>query len=172
MKTIRLLGLWSIAAAALTIATGCGAKKKEVTELQRKQAAHLASEAQFAMTIKDYAGAEGSLAKAIELTPDEGGLWVTLGAVRMKQGRRDAAKDAYKRALGAYELEASEAKADPEPRLKQVYVLALLGRKDDGRSLLDKAAKQFPNNRDVKLFIESQQLERMQSDPAFKEMAL
>jgi Flp pilus assembly protein TadD len=171
MKTTRLAGFgWCMTLAF--VVGGCGAKKKEVTELQRKESAHHASEAQFALTVRDFARAETSLAKAAELTPDEAALWVNLGAARMKQGKREAAKDAYRRALAVHEGEAKQNKTDPHAWLEQVYVLALLGRSDDARAKLDKAAKAFPDHRDVKAFVEGRQLERILADPKFKETAL
>jgi Flp pilus assembly protein TadD len=171
MNTTHVTGIW-VSVALVFAATGCGAKKKTITELQRKESAHLASDAQFALTVRDYARAETSLAKAVELTPDEAVLWVSLGAARIKQGKRDAAKEAYKHALSVHETEAKADKTDPEPWLKQVYVLGLLGRKDDARALLEKATKQFPEHRNVKAFVEGKQLDRMLGDSKFKEMAL
>src|SRR5688572_146603 len=49
MKLMRVL----LAAIAMAGATGCGAKKKEITSLERKEAANLVSEAQFALTLKE-----------------------------------------------------------------------------------------------------------------------
>lgn len=172
MKPMRIWIPVTVLAAGLAWAPGCAPKKKEITELQRKEAAHHASEAQFALTLRDYARAEGLLAKAAALTPDDGALWVTLGSARMKLNQRDAARTAYEGALRAYEDEAKEDKTDPEPWLKQVYVLALLGKKDTGRALLEKTAKQFPESRNVKLFVEGKQFDRMIADPRFTEMAL
>lgn len=175
MKRIPQL-LWARGGCALVLLAslsllGCGGGKKQVSELQRKEAAHLASEAKFALTVRQYDRAEEALAKAVKLDPTEGTLWINLGAARMKQGKRDAAKDAYRGALSAYEALAKE-KSDAEPWLRQAYVLALLGREKDGRALLEKAAKQFPTDRSVKAFIEGKQFDRMVADPGFKEMAL
>lgn len=173
MNTMRAAGICGIAILAMVAGAGCAKeKKKEITDLQRKEAAHLASEAQFALTMRDYPRAETSLAKAVTLTPDEGALWISLGATRMKQGKRDAAKEAYQGALKAHEAEAAEDKTDPEPWLRQVYVLALLGRKDEARTMLEKTVKKFPDNRNVKLFVEGKQFDRMIADPMFKDMAL
>lgn len=171
MKLPRVVAIGALSLLGLAWA-GCGPKRPAVSDIQRKEAAHLATEAQFAMSLRDYARAEASLARAAGLAPDEGGLWVSLGAVRMKLGRKDEARDAYKRALEVHVDEAKENKSDPEPWLKQVYVLALLGRKDEGRALLDRAAKQFPESRNVRLFIENKQFDRMMGDPKFKEMGL
>ncbi len=162
-----------VASCALALGVaGCGGGQKEISELDRKQAAHHASEAQFALTLRDLPRAEESLAKAVALTPDDGALWVSLGATRVRQGRKDLAKQAYQGALKAYEDDAKKEKTNAEPWLKQVYVLALLGRKDDARAVLGKTAKQFPEQRNVKLFVEGKQLDAMLSDPKFKEMAL
>jgi tetratricopeptide (TPR) repeat protein len=156
------------------LASGCGAKKKEVTELQRKEADHFVAEAEFAMTMRDWARAEGLLAKATTRVPDNGVLWTSLGSMRVRLGNKAAARAAYESALKAYEEEAAadKTKADVEPWLKQVYVLALLGRTNEGRSLLDKVFKQFPNNRNVRAFVEGKQFDRMLADPIFKEAAL
>lgn len=172
MNPTRLLVVWA-AIAALFVAAGCGGvKKKEITDLQRKEAAHLASEAQFAMNLRDWARAESLLTNVVEIVPDTGPYWVSLGAMRMKLGNRDGARAAYRGALDAFEAEADEDKTDPEPWLQRVYVLALLGETDDGRSLLEKTAKQFPDHRNVRAFVDGKQFDAMLSDPKFKEMAL
>jgi Flp pilus assembly protein TadD len=160
------------AAALLALTTGCGAKKKEITELERKEASLLVSEAQFAMSLRNWAEAETALAKAVEKTPDNPTLWVSLGAMRVRLGKRSEAKSAYESALKTFEAEAKEDKTDPEPWLQQVYVLALLGRTDAGRAMLDKTAKQFPDHRNVKMFVEGKQFDQMLADPKFKEAAL
>jgi hypothetical protein len=49
----RSVGVWLIAFVLALGATGCGGGKKEITELQRKQADHLAAEANFAMNLRD-----------------------------------------------------------------------------------------------------------------------
>jgi tetratricopeptide (TPR) repeat protein len=157
---------------AVGLALGGCARRKQITELQRKQAAQLASEADFAMTLRDWARAESVLAKAVDISPDAGAYWVTLGTTRIRLGKRDAARTAYKRALDAYEGDAAATKTDVDPWLQQVYVLALLGRVNDGRALLEKVAKKFPGNRDVRAFIERKQYDQMLADPGFKEMAL
>ena len=161
----------ALAAAAPLAFTGCGSKKK-ITELQRKEAAHLVSEAEFALTLRDWARAEGLLAKAVQICPDTGAYWLSLGTTRMRLGQRGPAKDAYQTALEAFADEAATNRSDPDPWLRQAYVLALLGRVDDGRALLDKAAKQFPQDRNVRGFIEGKQLDRLIEQPDFKQVAL
>jgi tetratricopeptide (TPR) repeat protein len=153
---------------------GCGGKSKESTEHQRKQADHLLAEADFAVTLRDWKRAEGLLAQASALVPGDGAVLTSLGSVRMRLGNRSAAKEAYQKALKAYEAAAAadKSKTDAEPWLKQVYVLALLGKAGDARSLLDKLGKQYPGNRSVRAFIDGKQLDRMLADPQFKQLAL
>jgi tetratricopeptide (TPR) repeat protein len=160
-------------AAALLFGAGCKPRPKEVTSLQRKEAASLASEAQFALSVRDVARAEATLARAVTLCPDAGDYWLELGRCRVQLGKRDAAKDAYKSALAAYEDEAARDAANrASALLRQIYVLALLGRADDARSLLAKTQKDLPNNRDVRVFVEERQLEQLLASAAFKEVAL
>ena len=80
-------------------AAGCRPPPKEITSLQRKEAATLVSEAEFALQLKDLARAEGLLAKAADLCPDTGKYWVDLGSVRVRLGKKDAARTAYLAAL-------------------------------------------------------------------------
>ena len=159
-----------LAAATLGLLAGCG--KKEITSTQRKEAAMLESEAQFALTVKDLARAEGLLTKAAELVPDTGEIWLRLGSTRMKLGQRDRAKDAYENGLEAFKDAAKANKASAEPWLQQVTALALLGRADDARALVEKTSKRFPNDAMVRDYIEAKTLDRMLSDPSFKELAL
>jgi tetratricopeptide (TPR) repeat protein len=170
-KAGRGLVLAATVALALVLA-GCG--KKEVSELARKQADHFAAEAEFAITLRDWARAEGLLAQAAALVPGNGVVWTNLGSVRVRLNNKSAAREAYLKALKAYEDEAAadKAKADPEPWLKQVYVLALLGRTNDARALLEKTARQFPGHRNVKAFVERKQFDAMLADPNFKQAAL
>jgi tetratricopeptide (TPR) repeat protein len=167
----RLLLIWAILAVGL--AAGCKPRPKEISTMQRKEAASLASEAQFAVSVRDFARAEPLLAKAAELCPDMGDYWLELGRCRVKLGNRWAAKDAYKSALNDF---ARDEGRNPQLRapavLRQVYVLALLGSVDDARSLLTTALKEMPDNRELRAFAETKQLDKLLASPAFKEVAL
>ena len=165
---------FSLAVVVLCGTPGCSPKSKEITSLQRKEAATLDSEAQFALQLKDLARAEGLIAKAADLCPDTGKYWVDLGSIRVRLGKKDAARTAYQGALKAYEGAAANAGAapDPGPWLQQVYVLALLGRVDDARSVLARAQKKFPESRAVRSFVEGKQIDQMIADPSFKLIAL
>lgn len=157
--------------ALLLAAAGC-AKKAEVTELQRKQAANLASEAEFAMSLRDYARAEPLWEQAATLCPDNGDYAVNLGVARKKQGNVSGAKSAYENALKIYR---EISKEDPEKAnafLQEIQALALLGRVDDARATLKKAREKVPGNRELRRFEEAGEIDRLIKDPNFKELAL
>jgi len=160
-----------LAVFALLLAPGCGGGKPEITELQRKEAAHLASEAEFAVTLRDYKRAEGLFAQVVQLAPDTGPYWVSLGTMRVRLGDRAGAKKSYEAALRAFETEARKEEANAEPWLGRVHTLALLGRSDEARKLLAQAAQRFPNDRNVRRFFEGE-FERILVNPEFKAMAL
>lgn len=159
-------------ALALLTAAGCKPKVRHSTDFERKQAANLASEAQFAITLRDFARAEPLLDKATQLCPDVFDGWMQLAAVRIKLGDKSKARPAYEGALNACRAAyAGDPKAF-DARLQEVYVLALLGRVDDARDALTKAQKALPDNRQIQGFIESKQLDQILQDPGFKELAL
>lgn len=161
-----------IVAVAVLATSGCKPKPKEITQLQRKEAASLVSEAEFAMNLRDYARAEPLFQKATELCPDDGGYWLGLGINRRRLANMKGAKDAYEKASSAFR-EAYEAdRTESESLLKAVYALALLGRIDDATKTLEKARKQDPADSRLRLFAENKQLERLVEEPSFKEIAL
>jgi tetratricopeptide (TPR) repeat protein len=168
----RALPLAAIVA-LLLVGAGCKPGGKEITALARKEAESLASEGQFALSVRDVARAEATLAKAAALCPDTGDYWLELGRCRVKLGNRGTAKDAYKSAIDAYQADAKREPAVRVPAvLRQIYVLALLGRVDDARALLAKTQKELPDNRDVRAFAEAKQIDQWVASPAFKEVAL
>ena len=151
---------------------GCKPKAAGITSLQRKEAASLVSEAEFAMTIRDYPRAEGLLAKATALEFDKGDYWISLGSVRVRLGQRPAAKTAYESALHAFEAVYRAKPTDAQPYLQQVYVLALLGRVDEARGLLAKVQQKHGDDSEVRAFVQGRQLDAMLASPRFKEVAL
>src|SRR4051812_43594827 len=120
MKSPHLIVFFSVLACMLA---GCGARKKEITSLQRKEAANYVSEAQFAVTVRDYARAESLYTKAAAVCPDTGEFWLGAASMRVRLGKRDQAKSAYKDALKAYEVEAAANPTDPAPVEQQVTIL-------------------------------------------------
>ena len=167
-KTVSVL----LSALLLLAAAGCKPKAASITSLQRKEAANLVSEAQFAMSIRDFARAESLLAKATALEFDNGNYWVSLGSMRVRLGQRPAAKAAYESALHAFEDAYKLKPTVAQPYLQQVYALALLGRADDARALLVKIEKAHGSDPAVRAFVQGRQLESMLSSQMFKEVAL
>lgn len=151
---------------------GCGRRPKEITSLQRKEAETLASEADFAMTLRDLPRTEALLTKVVALCPDEGEYWTNLGAVRMRLGDREKAKSAYQSALTAYKDASKAEPKNPELILQQVYVLALLGRVDEARKLVEQTQKKMPEDRVIREFVEQKQLDLMLAERTFKEVSL
>lgn len=148
-----------------------GCAKKEITGLQRKEAAALVSEGSFAMSIRDYARAEGNFAKATELCPDTSEYFVGLGTARRRMDNRAGARKAFESALDASRDAYKHNPKNAQLILQQAYLLALLGRVDDARAALEKARANHPDDRAVRAFIDGNQLSRLLADPAFKELA-
>ena len=152
------------------MAVGCS-RQKPVTDRDRKEAAHLASEAQFAISIREWSRAEELLAKAVQLAPT-GDYWLSLGAARIRLDNRAGAKEAYQRAATAFRQDTARLNTIPDPWLKQAYVLALLGQREESQEVIARAAKQFPNDRKVKAMTDPKEFERMVTSQNFKDMAL
>ncbi|MDB6168899.1 MAG: hypothetical protein JWM88_1763 [Verrucomicrobia bacterium] len=150
------------------LAAGC--KPKEITPLQRKQGANFASEANFAVTVRDYARAESLLAQAVAVCPDAADYWVALAAARRRLDNRAGSRDAYEQALKVSRAAFKRDPRDPQPLLQQVYLLAILGHADDARQTLEKARTAYPESRNIRTFHESKELDRMLGDPNFKEL--
>jgi tetratricopeptide (TPR) repeat protein len=166
LTSLLLIGL------ALLIAAGCKPKVRQSSDFERKQAANLTSEAEFAIQLRDFARAEPLFDQATQLCPDIGAYWIKLGFIRVRMGDKSKAKTAYEGALNAFRAAYA---ADPklsDVRLQEVYALALLGRVDEARAALDKAQKQLPDNTAIRGFIDNKQLDHMLADPGFKQASL
>ncbi|MEY4090333.1 MAG: hypothetical protein RJB55_2604, partial [Verrucomicrobiota bacterium] len=152
---------------------GCGKSGSPDAELRRKQAEHLLAEADFAVNLREWTRAEGLLLRATEVAPEEAEIWVSLGAARVLRGDKAQARTAYEKALSLYASAASEKSGAPaEPWLRQVHILALLGREKDARVLLEKAGRRLDGNREVKAFTDGRELDRLLADPAFAKVRL
>ncbi len=160
-----------LAGLLLLIGAGCHPKPKEISPLERKTAANFESEAQFAVTVRDYVRAADLYEKAAALCPDSAEYWLNLGSSRRQLEQRPAAVKAYERALQVYRDAYARDGKDPQPQLQQVYVLALLGRVDEARDTLTKVRAKHGDNVAVRSFTE-QWFTQMLADPAFKANAL
>jgi tetratricopeptide (TPR) repeat protein len=160
-----------IVCASLAI-SGCKPKAKDITPLQRKEAASLVSEAQFALTLRDLARAEPLFEKATKLCPDTGEYWLGLGATRKRMGNKSGAKSAYENAREAFHDVYAVDPQKTEALMQEIHALALLGKTDDARATLAKARKKDPTNVQLKGIEESKAIDDLLVDPGFKELAL
>jgi len=155
-------------AAALALA---GCRPREITQLQRDEAANDVSDADFAVTIKDWPRAEGMYAKAANLCPDQGDIWMNLGIVRMRMQNSSGARDAYKSALSAYRDDEKRDPKNPVPVLRHAYALAVLGRADEARSEVADGYARMPDDARLRGFVEGKGIDKMLADPSLKEVS-
>lgn len=159
-----------LALVLLLAVTGCG-KKPEITPLQRKQAAALVSEAEFAITIRDFARAEDLMRQAAELCPDDGSYWMALGNLTKRNGKPAEARKAYEQCVEVYAAAYKETPQNGKLLMRQMYAEALLGHVDKARALVKKARENHAQDPEISAFDEAA-LERMLKNPNFKELAL
>jgi Flp pilus assembly protein TadD len=156
-----------VLAAAVVIA---GCKPREITKLERDEAANIVSEAEFAVTLKDWPRAEGLYAKATALCPDSGETWVRLGVVRVHMHDSGGARDAYKSALSAFKDDFKKDPTNSSAIIRGATVLVILGRADDARSLVAKAYSDHPDDRRLRNFTEMKGVDKIVADPSLKEV--
>lgn len=161
-----------LAALALAVFAGCKPKVRHSTDLERKQAASAVSEAQFAVTLRDYARALPLYEKATQLCPDIAEYWLSLGVTQIKLSDKAKAKVAYEGALKACRAAYATDAKDTGARLQEIQALALLGREKDARAALATARKELPNDFALRKFEEEKRLDQMLADPGFKAIAL
>jgi len=158
---------------ALVLAAGvvlAGCRAREITKLERDEAANVVSEAEFALTMKDWPRAEGLYAKAVALTPDQGETWVRLGVVRVRLKNPGGAKDAYKSAVSAFEDDYNKHPENTGSVIREATVLVILGRVDEARSVVDKAYAKSPDDRRLRSFVEMKGVDKIIADPGLKEI--
>jgi tetratricopeptide (TPR) repeat protein len=154
--------------AAVVVLAGCRAR--EITKLERDEAANVVSEAEFALTMKDWPRAEGLYAKAAALTPDQGETWVRLGVVRVRMNNPGGAKDAYKSALAAFKDDYDKHPERTGSVIREATVLVILGRADEARRVVDKAYARSPDDRRLRSFVEMKGVDKIIADPGLKEI--
>ncbi len=170
MKKFTLVGL-----VGLLVFAGCKQKPKDGPQVSREaheQALQLASEGEFSTTVHDFAAAENSLTKAVELDPTIPRYWKELGAVRKHLNKTDAARDAYQKSFDL--LEAARQK-DPGAGglvLGEVETLVLMGKNDDARELLKKTVKAYPQDKTLQQMVQNNIVEKMAADPTIKSSIL
>ena len=161
---------WMCLAMCGLLLVGCRDKPKEVSKMARAEASTLASEAEFAFQVRDYARSEAALVRATELDPDIPFYWMDLGAARLKQGNRDGARKAYEHALKIHQKAYKRDKTNPTPLLRQMETLIYLGRHDKARDLWTKTLKDFPEHPEVKHFDKTRAVETLINDPGVRDL--
>jgi Flp pilus assembly protein TadD len=162
----------SIALLIVSLVAACGAKRKEVTAEERQQAAAAAGEASFANYMKDVAAAEKALTRATTLNPFDADYWFDLGVARARLQDKSGARAAFKNVISVCADKAREDPGNATWLVKQIRPMVLLGRADDARAILEKAAKQFPTDLQVRQFKELNLIDTLLKDPLLKEFAL
>ena len=150
---------------------GCKPKAASITPLQRKQAASLVSEADFAVTMKDLPRAEALYRQALELGPDVPLHWQNLGIIQRKQGNLKGARAAYEQALALHSDEYKAGKK-PESLVQQVWLLSLLGRNAEADKLIRRAQADHPNDPIIRQLADPKKLDAMRHSPDFLAIAL
>jgi Flp pilus assembly protein TadD len=159
----------ALLAALAALAAGC--HRREITTHDRMEAANAVSEAEFAVSIKDLARAEGLYAKAADLCPDDAETWIRLGVVRVQLHDSDGARKAYKEALAAFKDDFDRDHGHTASVMRAATVLVILGRPDEARSLVDGAYAKVPDDRRLKAFVEAKDLDRIIADPGLKRIS-
>jgi tetratricopeptide (TPR) repeat protein len=162
---------FALVCAAVLLAAGCSKQPKEVSEVAKKEAAALISEAQFAMSIREYTRAEELVRRALQLHEAMPEYWVSLGMALRKQENKDGARDAYKTALGLHQ-DRYKAERKPEELAQQAFVLALLGKTDEALKTLEKGLKDHADSEVMKKMAHPRGLPRTFQTPEFKALAL
>ena len=158
---------------AAVLASGLAAcSRKTISSIDRKEAANVISEAQFATTVKDFARAESLAQQAATLCPDTGDYWLLLGTLQVRNGKKSDAKASYRSALDAYKDQYKDAPTNSQLLIQQAYVLVLMGRPDDARAVIDKAHDRNPDDWGIKKLVESKVVDHMVSDPSLKALSL
>jgi Flp pilus assembly protein TadD len=162
---------WVLIALVLPWWAGCKPRAAGLTPLQRKQAASLVSEADFAVTLKDLPRAEALYRQALELGPDVPGYWQNLGIIQRQQGNLKGARSAYQQALALY-ADAYKAGGKTESLVQQVWLLSLLGRNADVEKLIRRAQADHPDDPVVRQLADPKKLDAMRHSPDFLAIAL
>jgi tetratricopeptide (TPR) repeat protein len=146
-------------------------KPKPVEKMVAAEADNLFSDAAFAMQVRDYARMQQALSKAVELRSDIPEWWELLGYSFKLLGKTGDARSAYKKALSLWE-DRYDAVGDAQLGMRRVYVLVLLSRVDEARSLVEKLAKKHPTDSVLQGFVRNKSIDKMLSDPEVQKKKL
>lgn len=128
--------------------------------------------AQIRMQTNNLAGAEKARAKAAELSPANDDYWFDLGIVRARLKDKSGARTAFQKCVAACEDSFKKNSGSPAYLTKQIRPLILLGRTDDARAVLAKAAKLFPANADIQQLVDQNIVGKFLDAPDYKELVV
>ncbi|MDR1789305.1 MAG: hypothetical protein LBR12_02990, partial [Opitutaceae bacterium] len=87
-------------AAGLLLSAGCSdGKPRRLSENETLEIKNLEADARFAASLRDFARAEKDHAAAAAINPDDPSLQLLLGMAQARQGKKDDARKAYKKAV-------------------------------------------------------------------------
>jgi len=150
------------------VALADAAKPKQVSRAVMAEADSLASDAAFAIQLKDYPRAADSLTKALKLRVDIPEWWLDFAVMEKRLGKPGEAKSAYKKALAIHESR-YEITKNSAHLMPQLYLLLLLNREKDARSLLENSLRRHPTDAKMKEFVETKGLDKLIQDPYIRE---
>ena len=97
----------------------------------------------------------------------------SLGTVQARLNKKSDAKSAYDEAARcAYKAAYKAAPTNDQLFVQELYVLMLMGRGDDAKSMLQKAVDANPSNYNLKNFSNSKAIDRMLADPGLKDLSI
>jgi tetratricopeptide (TPR) repeat protein len=130
----------------LVALAACGAKKKELSQLEQAQINNHYETARRELFIKNYAAAEQALAAIVKIDDSRAPVWLDLGVLRARLQKKSEARDAYKKALSTSEAIFAKEPQNQVMLITRLQSLILLGRTLDARDVMTKVARQNPGN--------------------------
>ncbi|MFA5263244.1 MAG: hypothetical protein WC378_05415 [Opitutaceae bacterium] len=144
---------------------------KPVEKAVAAEAESLFNDAAFAMQVRDFARAEQDMNRAVDLRSDIPEWWELLGYSRKMLGKTGDTRSAYKKALALWEKRYDEM-GNVQVGIRHVYVLVLLDRLDEARSLVERLSRKHPDDAGLQAFIRNKGIDLMLADPEVQKKKL
>ncbi|HUT28816.1 MAG TPA: M56 family metallopeptidase [Sedimentisphaerales bacterium] len=140
-----------------------GAEAEEMTDTKGQD---IASRAAEAMNAGDFERAQALSAEAVELDPDFAEAWTGMGMACVRAGDYKGAKESYERALSFHQERYRKDPSNANHVQQQIFLLVLLGRDEEAKSLLSRARLQHPEDEQLKKF-EQGGFAALEEDPQY-----
>lgn len=154
---------------SLCLFTACGGKKKEITQLEQLQMNSYYETAKREIFIKNYAAAEKALVEITKIDDTNYSVWRDIGMLRVRLNKNSDARDAYKKALSASEAAFKKDVNDQGAFITRLQTLIFLGRAQDARDVLAKAAKDNPTIAAYQELNKQKAVDKLLDDPQIKD---